>query len=152
MFPGSCRCTSRPRWWSGRSRRPEPSSPDPPLTPLPRALTLAREKVTGLDIEIPKGIRALKSDLELASRDDFANWVEQQGGLPRKIKSVAKHLQAKGMGESQSIAVAVNVAKKACASGDTNWPGKQTINAKSKGEYCAAVARWEAMKAAAGGS
>lgn len=112
-------------------------------------ITAARTRVTGLDIEIPKGIRALKSDLELASRPDFANWVEQQGGLPRKIKSVAKHLQAKGMGESQSIAVAVNVAKKACASGDTNWPGKQQINAKSKAEYCAAVARWEAMKAAA---
>jgi len=112
-------------------------------------VTLARQKVTGLDIEIPKGIRATPSDLELATRKDFANWVEQQGGLPRKIKSVAKHLQAKGMGESQSIATAVNVARKACASGDTNWPGKQQINAKSKAEYCAAIARWEQMKAAA---
>lgn len=110
---------------------------------------LARQAVTGLDIEIPKGIRATPSDLELAARKDFANWVEQQGGLPRKIKSVAKHLQAKGMGESQSIATAVNVARKACASGDTNWPGKQQINPKSKAEYCAAIARWEQMKAAA---
>jgi 8-oxo-dGTP pyrophosphatase MutT (NUDIX family) len=111
--------------------------------------TLARTRITGLDIEIPKGIRATPSDLELATRKDFANWVDQQGGLPRKIKSVAKHLQAKGMGESQSIAVAVNVARKACSSGDTNWPGKQTINAQSKAEYCAAIARWETMKAAA---
>lgn len=112
-------------------------------------VTAARTKVTGLDIEIPKGMRALKSDLEFVQHPEFANWVDQQGGLPRKIKSVAKHLQAKGMGESQSIAVAVNVAKKACSTGDTNWPGKQTINAKSKAEYCAAVARWEQMKAAA---
>lgn len=111
--------------------------------------TLARTKVTGLDIEIPKGIRATPSDLELAARPDFANWVDQQGGLPRKIKSVAKHLEQKGMGESQAIATAVNVARKACASGDTNWPGKQSINAKSKAEYCAAIARWEQMKAAA---
>lgn len=113
-------------------------------------VALAREKVTGLDIEIPKGIRATPSDLTLASRQDFANWVEQQGGLPRKIKSVAKHLEAKGMGTSQAIATAVNVARKACASGDTNWPGKQQINAKSKAEYCAAIARWEQMKQAAG--
>lgn len=114
--------------------------------------TLAREKITGLDIDIPKGIRATRTDLELASRKDFANWVDQQGGLPRKIKSVAKHLQAKGMGESQAIATAVNVARKACASGDTNWPGKQQINAKSKAEYCAAIARWEQMKATANSS
>jgi 8-oxo-dGTP pyrophosphatase MutT (NUDIX family) len=110
---------------------------------------MAKAKVSKLADEIPKGIRALKSDLELTSRPDFANWVEQQGGLPRKIKSVANELKKKGMGESQAIAVAVNVAKKACSSGDTNWPGKQQINAKSRGEYCAAVARWEAMKAAA---
>lgn len=114
-------------------------------------VTLARQKVTGLDIEIPKGIRALKGDMEFVNDPKFQNWVEQQGGLPRKIKSVAKHLQAKGMGESQSIAVAVNVAKKACSTGDTNWPGKQSINAQSKAEYCAAVARWEQMKAAARG-
>lgn len=110
---------------------------------------MAKAKVADLADDIPKGIRATKSDLELASRKDFANWVDQQGGLPRKIKSVAQKLQAKGMGESQSIAVAVNVARKACASGDTNWPGVQQINAKSKAEYCAAIARWEQMKAAA---
>lgn len=115
-------------------------------------ITLARQKVTGLDIEIPKGIRATKTDLELTARPDFQNWVDQQGGLPRKIKSVADKLKAKGMGESQAIATAVNVARKACASGDTNWPGKQQMNPKSKAEYCAAIARWEAMKAAANAS
>jgi hypothetical protein len=112
-------------------------------------VALARTKVTGLDIEIPKGVRALKSDVAFMETRAYANWVEQQGGLPRKIKSVARHLQDKGMGQSQAIAVAVNVAKKACASGDSNWPGRQQINAKSRAEYCAAVARWEEMKAAA---
>lgn len=50
---------------------------------------------------------------------------------------------------SHAIAVAVNAAKKMCATGDLNWPGLQNVNAGSRAEACAAVARWEAMKAAA---
>lgn len=56
------------------------------------------------------------------------------------------------MSKSHAIATAVNVAKKMCASGDVNWPGKQQVNAGSQAEACAAVARWNAMKAAAGES
>lgn len=95
-------------------------------------------------IGLPKPSRG---DLEFAR--GFRNWVSQQGGLPRKIKSVARHLKRKGMPESRAIATAVNVAKKACRSGDTNWPGVQQINSKSRAEFCAAVAQWERMKAAA---
>ena len=36
-----------------------------------------------------------------------------------------------------------------CASGDTNFPGKQNVNAKSRAAACKAVAEWEAKKAAA---
>ena len=91
-----------------------------------------------------------KSDLELAEQVlARKNWVAQQGGLPPYIKRIAKHLKAKGMGESQAIAVAVNVVKKMCKSGDTNWPGVQNVNAKSRAQACAAVTRWEAMKKAA---
>lgn len=77
------------------------------------------------------------------------NWVEQTGGLPRFIKRISKHLRKKGMTESHAIATAVNVVKKMCASGDTNFPGKQNVNAKSRAQACAAVAQWEAKKAAA---
>lgn len=111
--------------------------------------SFARSKVAKLEEEIPSSIKALKSDLAVTERPDFQNWVEQQGGLPRKIRSVADALMRKGMGESQAIATAVNVARKGCGSGDTNWPGRQQINARSRAEYCAAIARWEQMKAAA---
>jgi hypothetical protein len=51
------------------------------------------------------------------------------------------------MDESRAIATAVNVVKKACATGDLNFPGIQQENAGSKAEACAAVADWERKKA-----
>ena len=78
------------------------------------------------------------------------NWVEKVGGFPRHnwIYRCAKHLVADaGMSVGHAIAVAVNAAKKLCASGDLNLPGKQSANPGSRAEACAAVAEWEAMKA-----
>lgn len=80
---------------------------------------------------------------------ELANWVEKAGGLPAYIKRIAKHLQKKGMSESHAIATAVNAAKKMCATGDLNFPGKQSVNPGSRAEACAAVASWEAKKAKA---
>lgn len=77
---------------------------------------------------------------------ELANWVEKAGGLPGYIKRIAKHLQAEGMDQSRAIATAVNAAKKMCATGDTNFPGKQQVNAGSQAEACAAVADWEKKK------
>ena len=77
------------------------------------------------------------------------NWIEAEGGLPSYIERIAVHLHAKGMPISRSIATAVNAAKRMCASGDLNWPGLQQVNPGSRAEACAAVARWNAMKASA---
>lgn len=78
------------------------------------------------------------------------NWVEEQGGLPRYIERIACHLHFEKKNETgQAIATAVNVAKKMCATGDLEWPGLQHVNPGSRAEACAAVAHWEAMKAAA---
>lgn len=77
-----------------------------------------------------------------------SNWVEKTGGLPQYIKRIATHLRAKGMTESHAIATAVNAAKKMCATGDVNFPGRQNVNPGSRAEACAAVASWEAKKAA----
>lgn len=82
-------------------------------------------------------------------RSPRSNWVEEQGGLPKYIERIAVHLVAKGMSHSHAIATAINAAKRMCATGDLNWPGLQSVNPGSRGEACAAVARWEAMKAAA---
>src|SRR5690606_27483392 len=50
---------------------------------------------------------------------------------------------------SHAIAVAVNAVKKMCATGDVNFPGKQSVNVGSRAEACAAVADWERKKAQA---
>lgn len=84
------------------------------------------------------------------NRSPRKNWVEEQGGLPDYIERIAIHLIRKGMSHSHAIATAINTAKKWCATGEVHqWPGIQRINLGSRAEACKAVARWEAMKAAA---
>lgn len=94
---------------------------------------------------------SLTSDLAFCLASNTAalakNWVDKAGGLPPYIKRIEKHLREKGMDESRAIATAVNVVKKMCATGDVNFPGKQQVNVGSQAEACAAVTRWEAMKA-----
>jgi hypothetical protein len=83
----------------------------------------------------------------MAIDDNEFNWVEKVGGLPKYIKRIAKHLQEKGMKQGHAIATAVNAVKKACATGDLNFPGVQHENAGSRAKACAAVAEWEEKKA-----
>lgn len=66
--------------------------------------------------------------------------------LPKYIKRIAKHVRAKGASLSHAIAIAVNAAKKMCATGDTSLPGVQQINPGSRAEACAAVAEWKATR------
>lgn len=77
---------------------------------------------------------------------DF-NWVDDAGGLPAYIKRISKHLRRKGFKKSHAIATAINAAKKMCRTGDLNFPGSQQVNPGSKAQACAAIARWDAMKA-----
>lgn len=84
-------------------------------------------------------------------RSPRKNWVEEQGGLPPYIERIAVQLVAQGWSHSRAIATAINAAKRMCATGDLNWPGVQNVNAGSRAQACAAVARWTAMKAAARG-
>lgn len=89
------------------------------------------------------------TDLTAAGDLEDFNWIEECGGLPKYIKRITKHLQEKGMPQSQAIATAVNAAKKMCKTGDTNFPGKQDVNPGSRAEACTAVAEWEKLKACA---
>lgn len=88
------------------------------------------------------------------ARSPKKNWIEM---LPEPLQNrfekswlhrVAEHLVDKGFSVGHAIATGVNAAKKACSTGDLNWPGKQNINIASRAQACAAVAVWEAMKAA----
>ncbi len=105
--------------------------------------------------ERPAEVVGLLAELSDSSLDDVEpddadfNWVDEVGGLPKYIKRIAKHLQEKGQDESRSIATAVNVVKKMCATGDLNFPGSQQVNSGSRAEACAATAEWEAKKARA---
>jgi len=87
----------------------------------------------------------------LEKKPGVQNWVDRVGGFPpgNWIYRCAIHLHAKGFTVGHALATAINAAKKACATGDLNWPGWQGINMKSRAECCAAVAQWEAMKARA---
>jgi hypothetical protein len=90
---------------------------------------------------------ALRS--KILNHSKHHNWVEEQGGLPRYIERIACHVHDKGQPIDIAIAIAVNVVKKMCATGDVNFPGRQNVNPKSRAEACAAVAQWEKMKASA---
>jgi hypothetical protein len=82
-------------------------------------------------------------------RSPKANWVERVGGLPSYIERIAVHLHnERGYDISRAIATAVNAAKKMCLTGDLNFGGVQHVNSGSRAEACAAVAEWEAKKAA----
>ena len=84
-------------------------------------------------------------------RSPRSNWVQEAGGLPRYIERIAIHLvNERGFTVGHAVATAVNAAKHWCATGDVKqWPGFQNINPGSRAEACAAVAEWEAKKAAA---
>lgn len=70
------------------------------------------------------------------------------GPIPKYMKRIADHLmKEEGYDESRAIATAVNAAKKMCSTGDTSLPGKQSVNAGSRAQACAAVAQWEKRNA-----
>lgn len=64
------------------------------------------------------------------------------------IERIAVHVEKRpGMTTSHAIAIAINTAKKWCATGEVHqWPGVQRINLGSRKEACKAVAEWEALK------
>lgn len=78
----------------------------------------------------------------------LAELVKGGGPIPKYMKRIADHLiKEQGYDKSRAIATAVNAAKKMCATGDTNWPGKQNVNPGSRAEACTAVAQWEKRNA-----
>lgn len=77
------------------------------------------------------------------------NWIDKVGGWPKGnwIYRTAKHLVADaGMPRERAFPVAINAAKRLCATGDLNFPGVQQANPASRAQACAAVAQWNAMK------
>ena len=154
---------------------PAAHTPQPHPTPDAEAqawaLLRAQRKVAAVDAAVTAAARRIQHPVVRAAADRMTlpetliaaarietteddvqaarNWVDQQGGLPSYIRRIANHLKRKGMSESRAIATAVNAAKKMCRTGDTNWPGKQQVNAGSRAQACAAVRQWNRMRARA---
>lgn len=70
------------------------------------------------------------------------NWVDEVGGLPPYIRAIAHALIREGRSESQAIQLAVGAVKRWAAGGDD-------VTAKTRAKAAAALAEWEAKKAAA---
>lgn len=78
------------------------------------------------------------------------NWVEAAGGLPSYIERIAKHLHyERGYTISRAIASAVNTVKRWAKGGTvTAYGTTKHITAKTQALAAAAVAEWEAKRAA----
>lgn len=78
------------------------------------------------------------------------NWVERAGGLPSYIERIAKHLHyERGYSISRAIATAVNTVKRWAKGGTVTKNGTtKRITAKTQALAAAAVAEWNAKKAA----
>lgn len=90
--------------------------------------------------------------IALLNKPGVTNWTEKYnalGGKTNWIRRTAEHLKGKGRPEHEAIPIAVKAAEKLCASGDTNFPGVQHVNAGSRAEACAAVTKWKAAAARA---
>lgn len=79
------------------------------------------------------------------NRSAGTNWVEQSGGLPAYIEKIAKSLHEKrGFTISRAIATAVSMCKRWAAGGED-------VNPDTRAKAAAALAEWEAKRAAARG-
>lgn len=73
---------------------------------------------------------------DIPNQPGVTNWVEQEGGLPRYIERVAKHIMSdSGYSRSRAIAAAVSQTRKRAAAGNA--------------EAAAAYAQWVRMRASA---
>ena len=104
---------------------------------------------------IEKGSSAALPDLDWSAAENWIDRLPAAMGAAFKrswIYRAAKHLtyEVYGGNRGHAFAVAIEAARKGCATGDLNWPGLQQVNPGSRAEMCAAVSLWESMKATAG--
>lgn len=104
------------------------------LEKIERAVSQKRINLTNDDVvlivELSRG-----STLD---RSPKKNWVELEGGLPKKIEDLAKALVRNGRSIQNAIQIAVGKAKVFAVTVDD--PAKRA-------EWAASVAEWEKMKA-----
>lgn len=133
-----------------------------------RALKALRAKITKMDgakmssdtvhaVDLVLAARARAVELVSGDTSPFSsshdsNWVAKAGGLPPRVRAIARAIKRKNPGWSLSrcIAVAINAVKYSAATGDSKGlPGRQNERASTVAAHGAAAARWAAMKASA---
>lgn len=85
-----------------------------------------------------------------ARRGQVFNWVDEVGGLPAYIRSIADSLMTKqGFSESRAIATAVETVKRWSKGGPARKGGKGNVSAATVAKAAKALAEWESKKARA---
>lgn len=98
----------------------------------------------------------VRGDIDLVSGDTSpfsssrsSNWVAQRGGLPGRVRAIARAIKRKHpeWPLSRCIAVAINAVKHSAATGDVKGlPGRQNEKSSTVAAHSKAAAQWAAMK------
>jgi hypothetical protein len=93
-------------------------------------------------------IECVSGDTSPFSSSTTSNWVARRGGLPGRVRAIARAVKRKHPEWSLShcIAVAINAVKYSAATGDSKLPGRQNEKASTVAAHSAAAAHWAAMK------
>lgn len=96
-----------------------------------------------------QAVELVSGDTSPFSTSKTSNWVAKAGGLPGRVRAIARAVKRKNpeWTLSHCIAVALNAVKYSAATGDSKLPGRQNERASTVAAHGAAVAHWSAMKA-----
>lgn len=96
-------------------------------------------------------IEFVSGDTSPFSTSTTSNWVARNGGLPGRVRAIARAIKRKhpDWTLSHCIAVAVNAVKYSAKTGDAKLPGRQNEHASTVAAHGTAVSQWQALKARA---
>lgn len=88
--------------------------------------------------------------IPLGDKPGINNWVERTGGLPDYIKRIAEEIKGSNptWDDGRCIAAAVNTVKRWAVGGTVREHGGPRVKPDTQAKAAAAVAQWEAKKAA----
>lgn len=121
-------------------------------------LSVAEARIAKRTQEIAITLSEVKSDVYPGlDRSPKQNWVDKTGGLPSYIERIAKHVHYEhGKDIGRSIQIAVGVVQRWCKGGGVSARGgvkvdganASGVSAATKAKACAALAEWDAKRAA----
>jgi hypothetical protein len=116
--------------------------------------TTEREPIVAVSRNPGTAVELVSGDTSPLSTSTTSNWVARRGGLPGRVRAIARAIKRRNPSWplSRCIAVAINMVKWSAATGDVKgFPGRQNERPDTVAAHAAAAAHWEAMKGSAGG-